>query len=104
MDDSEVASWVDSATEELLAGQEPQLDELSIAERQAIIDRIREKTQQFRAFAESGKGLLSKPDGYVWDYKHMIDALLGLSMRVDLGIAQGLADQVAEFFGAKTSK
>lgn len=104
MDDCEIASWVDTATEELLAGREPTLDELSIAERQAIIGHIREKTQQLRAFAENGDGLLSKPHEYIWTYKKTIDALLGLSMRVDPGIVQDLADEIAVFFRGDDEK
>jgi hypothetical protein len=94
MNEQEIAEWVDTAAEKLLKEKTLNLGDLSIADRQEIIDRIRAKSTEMRRFADNGGEMRDTSDEYIEKYSKAMNALLGLAWRIDPGILEEQGTQV----------
>lgn len=94
MEQFEVDKMVDDLVWELKAGKEPDLSALDDSTKKALLARIEDKKRQLAGLRKNwSKSSLTGE--YISVYKKEIDALLGLSMRLDRGIAERIADMLA---------
>jgi|GEM_PF-6496181 len=90
MEQCEVDQVVDSLVEQLKAGEEPDLTGFDDSAKELLLARIEDKKKQL-ADLQRNWSKTSLTGDYIAKYKKEVDALLGLSMRLDPTIAERIA-------------
>lgn len=97
---ADICAEVDTLVDNLIAGETPYFDEMDRDHRDALLERVRAKITELKAF--NGKIPLFL-DEHFWKYNKQINALCGLALYLDPSIAKNLASEIARFFNEPRS-